>query len=190
MRLHRQNAGFTLIELMLVVAIIGILAAIAIPNFARLQLRARAAEGKTNVAAIRTAQEGYYAEFSTYVACSANPASTPSSQKRPWTDVGGYINLGFAPEGDVYFNYGVAVGPSSSPYDRYTVEAVSDLDGDTQLNAFGYVKNSPSGSSVAGNTSGDATVDCPTTGAWNPQSGSRQLGTLGPCMPDFGSAVF
>ncbi len=72
--LHSRKGGFTLIELMIVVAIIGILAAIAIPNFVRFQLRAKSSEGKMNLAAIRTAEEGYFAEFGTYVACSAAPA--------------------------------------------------------------------------------------------------------------------
>jgi prepilin-type N-terminal cleavage/methylation domain-containing protein len=50
----KHKSGFTLIELMIVVAIIGILAAIAIPNFLRFQLKAKTSEGKTNIAAIRT----------------------------------------------------------------------------------------------------------------------------------------
>ena len=61
--LRRSQKGFTLIELMIVVAIIGILAAIAIPNFLRFQLRARSSEGKTSIAALRTAEESYQAEF-------------------------------------------------------------------------------------------------------------------------------
>ncbi|HEX8701756.1 MAG TPA: prepilin-type N-terminal cleavage/methylation domain-containing protein [Myxococcaceae bacterium] len=51
---RRQRYGFTLIELMIVVAIIGILAAIAIPNFIRFQARARQSEVSTNLKSLFT----------------------------------------------------------------------------------------------------------------------------------------
>ena len=51
-----NRKGFTLIELMIVVAIIGILAAIAIPSFLAMQLRAKRSELPTNLDAIRTAE--------------------------------------------------------------------------------------------------------------------------------------
>jgi prepilin-type N-terminal cleavage/methylation domain-containing protein len=50
----RTAKGFTLIELMIVVAIIGILAAIAIPNFIRFQARARQSEANTNLKSLFT----------------------------------------------------------------------------------------------------------------------------------------
>lgn len=59
--------GFTLIELMIVVAIIGILAAIAIPNFVKFQCRSKQSEAKTNLKAMYVAQESYRGEFDDYV---------------------------------------------------------------------------------------------------------------------------
>lgn len=55
----RGDGGFTLIELMIVVAIIGILAAIAIPNFLRFQARARQSEVTSNLKALFTGFRGF-----------------------------------------------------------------------------------------------------------------------------------
>lgn len=58
--------GFTLIELMVVVAIVAILAAIAIPSYSRYTYRARRAEGQALLMHIANAQERYYAVHHRY----------------------------------------------------------------------------------------------------------------------------
>jgi type IV pilus assembly protein PilA len=58
--------GFTLIELMIVVAIIGILAAIAIPNFLKFQAKSKQSEAKTNLKGVYTAETAYFGENNTY----------------------------------------------------------------------------------------------------------------------------
>jgi prepilin-type N-terminal cleavage/methylation domain-containing protein len=57
-----SRKGFTLIELVMVIVIIGILAAVAIPKFVSLQTEAKRAVCQSNVGAIRTALSNFYAK--------------------------------------------------------------------------------------------------------------------------------
>ncbi len=65
---HSVQKGFTLIELMIVVAIIGILAAIAIPAYTDYTIKSRVSEGASLVAASKTAMEVYWSENGTTAA--------------------------------------------------------------------------------------------------------------------------
>ena len=75
----KGQKGFTLIELMIVVAIIGILAAIAIPNFLTYQLKSRQAEAKTNLQAIKTSEVAFQAERGCYIGMGAYGVVAPAA---------------------------------------------------------------------------------------------------------------
>ncbi len=73
----RKQEGFTLIELMIVVAIIGILAAIAIPNFMEYQRKSRTSEAKTNTTSIKTAQMTFQGERGCFADAVVMPQAAP-----------------------------------------------------------------------------------------------------------------
>jgi type IV pilus assembly protein PilA len=127
--MRNNEKGFTLIELMIVVAIIGILAAIAIPNFLNYQLKSKTAEAKVNLGAIATSQESWRAENDSYIACGAYPkAYGPSKQTWTKANAGNFTSIGFAPSGDVYYQYEVPAANVSTTAFRAT--ATGDLDDD------------------------------------------------------------
>ena len=81
-----NRKGFTLVELMIVVAIIGILAAIAIPNFVAMQYRAKRAEVPANVDGIKTAEIAYDAAFDKYIQQTGfHPGGTAGKAQQTWT---------------------------------------------------------------------------------------------------------
>ncbi|MGZ8252497.1 MAG: type IV pilin protein [Methylophilaceae bacterium] len=69
-----KHAGFTLIELMIVVAIIGILASIAVPSYQEYVQRGKVAEATSTLAALRVRMEQHFQDFRTYQDVGANVA--------------------------------------------------------------------------------------------------------------------
>jgi len=111
MRLRKKDKGFTLIELMIVVAIIGILAAIAIPNFLRYQAKTKQSEAKTNLGAIFTSEVTYFGEEDTY---------------------SGIAAIGWAPEGSTRYAYTML----SADQDTFSAEARGNIDTDSQVDVW------------------------------------------------------
>lgn len=89
----RQVKGFTLIEIMIVVAIIGILASIAIPGYQNYVKKGKAAEATANLATLRIQMEQYFQDNKTYVGGNCTPTTATK-----------------------YFTYTCSVAPTATTY--------------------------------------------------------------------------
>lgn len=136
----RSKKGFTLVELMIVVAIIGILAAIAIPNFLNFRLKAKTSEAKSNLGAIRSTEVAYFAEYNLYV---TGQTYTPNhttlanqGAKKAWDGTTRFSIIGFAPEGQVFFDYQLENTGVVTSTTTFTAVAHGDLDNDDNWSDF------------------------------------------------------
>jgi len=122
--------AFSLVELMIVVAIIGILAAIAVPNYLNAQYRAKRAEVPGTVSSIKMAELGYGITYDIFVNAPLMPRADADLDKVqvPWdtSSARQFTEMGWAPVGWVRGNYQVT-GASATDF---VVEGHSDLDDD------------------------------------------------------------
>lgn len=137
-----RKRGFTLIELMIVVAIIGILAAIAIPNFLKFQAKSRQSEAKSNLSGIATSEIAYFAEVQSWGVSSGNN--------------GDFGMIGWAPQGSTRYAYLLGTGGTTSTPNTVGLGTVIIED-----------SNGTCGAGTAGNCDAEATCAGYTPGVSN-----------------------
>jgi prepilin-type N-terminal cleavage/methylation domain-containing protein len=119
---HARSAGFTTIELLIGVAIVGIMAAIAVPTYKSYVYRGRVTEAVTVLNEIKTRQEAYRGRFGNYAAVSGTdwgvytPADIPGANGVAWPSSPGWEMLGLSSPGAVRFQYATVAGqPGTAP---------------------------------------------------------------------------
>ncbi|MDB4929612.1 MAG: fimbiral protein PilA [Myxococcaceae bacterium] len=147
-------AGFTLVELMIVVVILGILAAVAIPAFTRYVKRSKTSEATGNISKIYQGEVAYFNQASeqsvaSFASATQTPSTTPSASKYPaqptnFTSNSGWSAIGFSVDSPLYYSYVASASASN-----FTAAANGNIDGDNINSTF-----SRSGSLNAGEIQG------------------------------------
>ena len=115
---HPRRAGFTLLELMIVVVIVGVLAVVAVTSYQRYSFGARNAEAQQFLQNIRMAEFNYFEQFGQFCGTANGtkwPAVVPTAATgaeswMPVPQASPFFQLGIRSTGHVWFQYEVGAG--------------------------------------------------------------------------------
>ncbi len=139
----QRRLGFTLLEVMIVVAIIGILSSTAIAMFRLQQQRAKRSEAMTNLEAIAKMERAYFGENGSYPSAIPVPPAMIPGVKTNWDAAASaaFGTLGFKAEGSVWYVYDVnsSAGLCACPSNAcFTAAAYGDSDRDGAIAVVGF----------------------------------------------------
>lgn len=137
----RGQRGFTLIELMIVVAVLGLIAAIAVPNYIRYMSKSRQSEARVNLSAIFVSEVSYFGEFSQFGAFNQTGWTVAATTNRYAYRVGAGATVGqdLIPPGigaDPGDNTIIPAGIAGAPSPGFTATATANLDGDAFIDQW------------------------------------------------------
>ncbi|MFZ4713029.1 MAG: type IV pilin protein [Bacteriovoracaceae bacterium] len=134
----KRDAGFTLVELMVVVAIIGLLSAVAIPNFKKYQAKSKTSEAKLQLAAAYSAMTSFYSDYDYYSVCLNIMGFDPSNEanQRYYAIGFGASMTGTQASADIEANGGPAASVCGAAGALTGSAAVSDSNGYRSFPAY------------------------------------------------------
>jgi type IV pilus assembly protein PilA len=172
-----MRKGFTLIELMIVVAIIGILAAIAIPNFIKFQARSKQSEVKSNLKAVFTAEKAYYQEKDTFSNYVGAIGFSPERGNRYTYDLGGTVFTNRQSATETFDAAGKDTGVSADTFKFGTTSGISATMTTTITASVTAGNTGYFAAAAAGNIDNDSALDTWSISSQSRDSASASLGT-------------
>ncbi len=127
---NRSQQGFTLLEISVVLTLMGMMAALALPAFTKYIRKGQTSEVRVNIQTVAALERSHYLDHKTYLACPPTPKQVPKGKPAVWPRDSCWDQLGFRPEGSLY-QY-----ETLHEDGVFYVRARGDLDGDGEHSLF------------------------------------------------------